>query len=610
MVLKPNRLQWLKDIMNFLTFLLYPLTSLVAKVLCSFVPTLHKIRLNFVWRIILYILPRQNHFVKSVYGPWLQKRISDHQFYLCATGKSGFKLSSIISKLDRNVKFIDIGANVGLYSLIAEENPNICNVIAIEPNPIAIESLTSNIRQNSAKKIDIVQGAVAKGNDEITLHYNSWHIGMGSTERIGEHSLKVRSLNREFFDKIFAQDDQQTFVKIDVEGAEHIVIAELFESRLASQITDIFLEITPKWLSQDDVEFIYSTLNLNGFKLFWRSSGQEQYDAHFVKSETVLKIDAANRALRSAKEVASNQSKIKYSVCVPNYNMGDTIYDAIQSVAVQLDERFEILIIDDGSNDNSKDEIKKLEQKYSIVRSVFLARDKKRYLGETRNLSIYAARGEYVLLHIDADDIWEAYIKDFVKLFHSLEETYGFDFLLVGQQTGIVKRELMLRCGGYDNIYRGEDRNLMFKLAAAQKILFLDYKTFRTRMIRPKKKQFFKTIWDTWSHLQYDLLSTFALRSYVLDALLFSYKEPAFTVRFRILRSALVLPALAFTTFKENLRFELTWEEFQDYRDEKRGTYEMLMKKRGMNVDLKNVVSEGAVTIFSHQLSGKGFKGE
>jgi hypothetical protein len=34
------------------------------------------------------------------------------------------------------------------------------------------------------------------------------------------------------------------------------------------------------------------------------------------------------------------------------------------------------------------------------------------------------------------------------------------------------------------------------------------------------------------------------------------------------------------------------------------------MKKRGMNVDLKNVVSEGAVTIFSHQLSGKGFKGE
>ena len=168
----------------------------------------------------------------------------------------------------------------------------------------------------------------------------------------------------------------------------------------------------------------------------------------------------------------------------------------------------------------------------------------------------------------------------------------------------------MLRCGGYDNIYRGEDRNLMFKLAAAQKILFLDYKTFRTRMIRPKKKQFFKTIWDTWSHLQYDLLSTSALQTYVLDALLLSYKEPAFRVRFRILRSALVLPALAHTAFKEKLRFELTWDEFLDYRDKKRGTYEMLMNKRGKNVDLRNIVSERAVKIFSHQLSGKGFKGE
>jgi hypothetical protein len=73
-----------------------------------------------------------------------------------------------------------------------------------------------------------------------------------------------------------------------------------------------------------------------------------------------------------------------------------------------------------------------------------------------------------------------------------LEKVYNKDFLLVGQQTGIVKRELMLSSGGYDNIYRGEDRNLMFKLARADQILFMNYKTFRRRLNRPTNKKIVK----------------------------------------------------------------------------------------------------------------------
>ena len=64
----------------------------------------------------------------------------------------------------------------------------------------------------------------------------------------------------------------------------------------------------------------------------------------------------------------------------------------------------------------------KIQEKYSLVKVIPLKRDKRRKLGETRNISVRAARGKYVLLHIDTDDIWEPYIKTFTKIYHDLEK--------------------------------------------------------------------------------------------------------------------------------------------------------------------------------------------
>ena len=48
-----------------------------------------------------------------------------------------------------------------------------------------------------------------------------------------------------------------------------------------------------------------------------------------------------------------NKKTYKYSICICNYNMADTIDKALISVLDQVDERFEILVIDDGSSDDS-----------------------------------------------------------------------------------------------------------------------------------------------------------------------------------------------------------------------------------------------------------------
>ena len=53
-----------------------------------------------------------------------------------------------------------------------------------------------------------------------------------------------------------------------------------------------------------------------------------------------------------------SSGKPKVSVCMPNYNFGDFIGQAIQSVLEQTFTDFELIIIDDASTDNSKSVIK------------------------------------------------------------------------------------------------------------------------------------------------------------------------------------------------------------------------------------------------------------
>ena len=85
-----------------------------------------------------------------------------------------------------------------------------------------------------------------------------------------------------------------------------------------------------------------------------------------------------------------SSDSIKYSVCICNYNMADTLEISLSSVLNQLDDRFEVLVIDDGSTDKSVDIIRMLKLKYNNLRLICLQRDKNRKLGETRNIRSYS----------------------------------------------------------------------------------------------------------------------------------------------------------------------------------------------------------------------------
>lgn len=180
--------------------------------------------------------------------------------------------------------------------------------------------------------------------------------------------------------------------------------------------------------------------------------------------------------------------EIKYSICMCNYNMDSTLENSLKSILNQLNENYEVVVVDDGSSDNSLSLLMKLRDKYNNLRIIPLIRDARRKLGETRNISIRAARGKYVLVHLDTDDLWEEHISSFPKIYHEIEKRLNISkYMLSGHQIHMAPKELLIE-NPYPNIYYVEDRLLWNKLAVLGKLICIDHKVFRKRMPLKNKK--------------------------------------------------------------------------------------------------------------------------
>src|SRR5664279_1743831 len=104
------------------------------------------------------------------------------------------------------------------------------------------------------------------------------------------------------------------------------------------------------------------------------------------------------------------------SVIIPTYNRATVLPRAIDSVFAQKGAEFELIIVDDGSTDNTKSlyEIRHTEygEKESSVRRttsavrVRLLSQSNRGPSAARNLGIQHAEGEWIAL-LDSDDAWE-----------------------------------------------------------------------------------------------------------------------------------------------------------------------------------------------------------
>lgn len=91
----------------------------------------------------------------------------------------------------------------------------------------------------------------------------------------------------------------------------------------------------------------------------------------------------------------------RVSVVIPTYNYANYLLEAVQTVLDQSYDDFELLIVDDGSTDNTGEMTRPLLHD-PRVRYVY---QQNRGLAEARNVGIRTTEGEFVAF-LDADDLW------------------------------------------------------------------------------------------------------------------------------------------------------------------------------------------------------------
>lgn len=90
------------------------------------------------------------------------------------------------------------------------------------------------------------------------------------------------------------------------------------------------------------------------------------------------------------------------SIVVPNYNCLEFLPKCLASIRAQSIDNYEIIVVDDGSTDGSRDYLKRVLQESSDLRVVFVDRIG---VSAARNVAIRKARGQWIAF-LDADDQW------------------------------------------------------------------------------------------------------------------------------------------------------------------------------------------------------------
>ena len=191
---------------------------------------------------------------------------------------------------------------------------------------------------------------------------------------------------------------------------------------------------------------------------------------------------------------------MKISVVIPTYNRIALVERAIDSVLRQSIKPFDIIVVDDGSDDGTSEMIKK---KY---RSINLVQQQNSGVSAARNNGIKHAKGDWISL-LDSDDEWtekklenqvnrliknpdyhfchtnEIWIRNGVRVNqkkrHQKYGGYIFDKCLdicrISPSSTLFKKNILEHVGWFDTqLPVCEDYDLWLRITADYKILFVD----------------------------------------------------------------------------------------------------------------------------------------
>ena len=203
-----------------------------------------------------------------------------------------------------------------------------------------------------------------------TIHYANKYSSYGIIKL--QHDSESRSGERLFQ----IGDEPYALIYGDINQYNYGCSLYLIRKNIAKKLTALLRETKPYWLADQ-------------FTAFHEPQNIAQACYLLGENPTSNRKDKIENPL--------------FSIIVPIYNVERYLEQCIESVLAQDYQNYELILVDDGSPDNSIDICVKYAKQYSNI--VFIHKINGG-VSDARNAGIQIARGEY-LMFLDSDDYWE-----------------------------------------------------------------------------------------------------------------------------------------------------------------------------------------------------------
>lgn len=165
--------------------------------------------------------------------------------------------------------FVDVGANVGYFTLLVAKASDKSKIISIEAVPSICKRLQSNITINGFNNITVLNCAATESSRSVDMYYGGLE-GEGLSSARARKGVTPVSVDGKTLSSIIPKDkiSKVKIIKIDTEGHEYEVILGLVEilSDLPED-AEIIVEVSPD--DSEQMVEIFSIFSEHGFHRYY-----------------------------------------------------------------------------------------------------------------------------------------------------------------------------------------------------------------------------------------------------------------------------------------------------------------------------------------------------
>ena len=208
-------------------------------------------------------------------------------------------------------------------------------------------------------------------------------------------------------------------------------------------------------------------------------------------------------------ERRKSDEKVRFSIILPTYNRGYILKRAIESVLNQTLENWELIIVDDGSRDNTPQVVEEYLSRFK-GKVKYVRYEENRGVNWARNRGIEVSEGE-IITFLDSDDMFFPYTleraDEFIKKYSDYD---AYWFMTINEKTGKIMGKVP-----YNGFAPSYEQILSMKYVSGEFLVFVKRHVFNHLSFPEYVKWSYEHLlwWQVAKNFK-NIYSTYILRIY------------------------------------------------------------------------------------------------